>query len=218
MTDVSSLSDAVTALASTFTGQLLRPGDAGYDEARKIHNGLIDKRPALIARCRNTADVVDAVNLAREQNLEVAVRGGGHNVAGRATIDGGLMIDLSLMKGIHVDPKARTARAQGGLTWNEFNRETQLHGLATTGGVVSTTGIAGLTLGGGLGWLMGKHALALDSLLSVDLVLADGRILKASEEENADLFWGVRGGGGNFGVAQSFEFRLHPVGPMVTGG
>ena len=218
MTDVSSLSEAVTTLASTFTGPLLLPGEADYDEARKVHNGLIDKRPALIARCRGLADIADAVKLARDQKLEVAVRGGGHNVAGRATIDNGLMIDLSLMKGIHVDPKARTARAQGGLTWNEFNRETQLHGLATTGGVVSTTGIAGLTLGGGLGWLMGKHALALDNLLSVDLVLADGRILTASEDENADLFWALRGGGGNFGVAASLEYRLHPVGPIVTGG
>ena len=172
MAKVPSLSEAVTTLAGTFSGQLLRLGDLGYDEARKVHNGLIDKRPTLIARCRGLADIADAVKMARDRKLEVAVRGGGHNVAGRATIDSGLMIDLSLLKGIHVDPKARTARAQGGLTWNEFNRETQLHGLATTGGVVSTTGIAGLTLGGGLGWLMGKHALALDSLVSVDLVLA----------------------------------------------
>jgi FAD/FMN-containing dehydrogenase len=194
------------------------PADAGYDEARKVHNGLIDKRPALIAQCRGLADIVDAIRFARTQKLEVAVRGGGHNVAGRATIDGGVVIDLSLMKGIHIDPKARTARAQGGLTWKEFNRETQLHGLATTGGVVSTTGIAGLTLGGGLGWLMGKHALALDNLLSVDVVMADGRVLTASKEENSDLFWALRGGGGNFGVAASFEYRLHPVGPMVTGG
>ena len=187
MTGVSSLSETVTALASTFTGQLLLPGDADYDEARKVHNGLIDKRPALIARCRGLADIVDAVNMARDQKLEVAVRGGGHNVAGRATIDRGMVIDLSLMKGIHVDPKARTARAQGGLTWNEFNRETQLHGLATTGGVVSTTGIAGLTLGGGLGWLMGKHALALDNLLSIDLVLADGKILTVGEGDYVEL-------------------------------
>ena len=164
------------------------------------------------------ADIVDAVKLAREQKLEVAVRGGGHNVAGRSTIDGGVLIDLSLMQGIHVDPKARTARAQGGLTWNGFNRETQLHGLATTGGVVSTTGIGGLTLGGGLGWLMGKHALALDNLLSVELVLADGRVVTASADENADLFWALRGGGGNFGVAASLEYRLHPVGPIITGG
>ena len=149
----------------------------------RVHNGLIDKRPALIARCRGVADIVDAVKLARDQKLEVAVRGGGHNVAGRSTIDGGVMIDLSPMTGIHVDPKARTARAQGGLTWNLFNRETQLHGLATTGGVVSTTGIAGLTLGGGIGWLMGKHALALDNLLSVELVLADGSVVTASADE-----------------------------------
>jgi len=218
MTSASSLAHAVTELAKTFTGQLLQPTDPGYEDARKVHNGLVDKRPALITRCRGVADIVEAVNLARTLNLEVAVRGGGHNVAGRATVDGGLMLDLSLMKGIHVDPKTHTARAQGGLTWNEFNRETQLHGLATTGGVVSTTGIAGLTLGGGLGWLMGRHALALDNLLSVDLVLADGQILTAGKEENADLFWAVRGGGGNFGVAASLEYRLHPVGPIVTGG
>jgi len=218
MPNIPPLSEVVTTLAGTFTGQLLRGGDAGYEEARKVHNGLIDKRPALIARCRGVADIVDAVKVARDRKLEVAIRGGGHNVAGRATIDGGVMIDLSLMKGIHVDPKTRSARAQGGLTWNEFNRETQLHGLATTGGVVSTTGIAGLTLGGGLGWLMGKHALALDNLLSVDLVLADGRILTARKDENTDLFWALRGGGGNFGVAASLEYRLHPIGPIVTGG
>jgi FAD/FMN-containing dehydrogenase len=218
MTDVSSLSTAIGELRSTFAGRLLQPTDASYDEARRVHNGLIDKRPALIAQCRGIADIADAVQLARTLKLEVAVRGGGHNVAGRATIDGGLMIDLSTMKGIHVDAKARTARAQAGLTWNEFNRETQLHGLATTGGVVSTTGIAGLTLGGGLGWLMGKHALALDNLLSVDLVSADGRILTASTDDNADLFWALRGGGGNFGVVASFEYRLHPIGPLVTGG
>ncbi len=218
MTSAASLAVAVTELARTFAGQLLQPADPGYEDARRVHNGLVDKRPALIARCRGVADIVEAVNLARRLNIEVAVRGGGHNVAGRATVDGGVMIDLSAMKGIHVDAKARTARAQGGLTWNEFNRETQLYGLATTGGVVSTTGIAGLTLGGGLGWLMGKHGLALDNLLSADLVLADGGILTASREENADLFWGVRGGGGNFGVAVSFEYRLHPVGPIVTGG
>jgi FAD/FMN-containing dehydrogenase len=218
MTALSPVSAAVGELRPTFAGRLLLPADAGYDEARKVHNGLIDKRPALIAQCRGLADIVDAIRFARTQKLEVAVRGGGHNVAGRATIDGGVVIDLSLMKGIHIDPKARTARAQGGLTWKEFNRETQLHGLATTGGVVSTTGIAGLTLGGGLGWLMGKHALALDNLLSVDVVMADGRVLTASKEENSDLFWALRGGGGNFGVAASFEYRLHPVGPMVTGG
>jgi FAD/FMN-containing dehydrogenase len=218
MANGTSLSQDLTTLAGTFTGQLLRASDPGYDDARKVHNGLIDKRPALIARCRGVADIVDAMKVARDHKLEAAIRGGGHNVAGRATIDGGVMIDLSLMKGIHVDPKARTARAQGGLTWNEFNRETQLHGLATTGGVVSTTGIAGLTLGGGLGWLMGKHALALDNLLSVDVVLADGRVLTASKDDHADLFWALRGAGNNFGVAASFEYRLHPVGPIVTAG
>ena len=214
----SSLSDAAAELAKTFTGLLLRPGDPGYEEARKVHNGLVDKRPALIAQCRGVADVADAIGLARARNLETAVRGGGHNVAGRATVEDGLMIDLSLMRGIHVDPRARTARAQGGVTWGEFNRETQLHGLATTGGVVSTTGIAGLTLGGGIGWLMGEHGLALDNLASVELVTADGRVRRASEDEDPDLFWAVRGGGGNFGIAASFEYRLHPVGPMITGG
>jgi FAD/FMN-containing dehydrogenase len=216
----SSLSIAVAAkkLASTFSGELLQPADVGYDDARKVHNGLVDKYPALIARSRGVADVVGAVELARSLGLEVAVRGGGHNVAGLATIDGGLMIDLAPMKGIYVDPHARIVRAQGGVTWAELNRETQLHGLAVTGGVVSTTGIAGLTLGGGLGWLMGKHGLALDNLRSVEIVTAKGKVLRASKEENSDLFWAVRGGGGNFGVATSFEYRLHPVGPTITGG
>src|SRR5690349_19086577 len=205
-------------LAPTFSGRLLRPADAGYDEARRVHNGLVDKRPALIACCQGTADIVDAVKLAREANLEVAVRGGGHNVAGRATIDNGLMIDLAPMKGIHVDPAARTARAQGGVLWKELNRETQLHGLATTGGIVSTTGIAGLTLGGGWGWLMPKFGLALDNLRSADVVLADGRVVRASASENPDLFWAIRGGGGNFGIATSLEYDLHPVGPTIYGG
>jgi FAD/FMN-containing dehydrogenase len=218
MIDHSSLAEAVSRLSSRFTGELLVSGDPHYDEARKVHNGLIDKRPALIARCRGVADVVDAVELSRVLNLEAAVRGGGHNPAGRATVDDGLMIDLSPMKGIDVSPQTRTVRAQGGVTWAEFNRETQLHGLATTGGTVSSTGIAGLTLGGGLGWLMGMHGLAADNLLSAEIVTADGRVLTASADENSDLFWGVRGGGGNFGVVASFEYRLHPVGPMVTGG
>lgn len=218
MTSVSSIAEAVAGLSGKFSGQLLQPADAGYEEARKVHNGLVDKRPALIARCRGVADVVDAVNLARKLNLEVAVRGGGHNVAGRATVDGGLMIDLHPMKGIHVDPRARTVQAQGGVTWAEFNRETQLHGLAVTGGVVSTTGIAGLTLGGGLGWLMGKYGLALDNLRSVEIVTAEGKVLRARQDEEPDLFWALRGGGGNFGVATSFEYQLHPVGPTITGG
>jgi FAD/FMN-containing dehydrogenase len=213
-----SVADAAGEFSSTFSGQLLRPADEGYEEARKVHNGLIDKRPALIARCHDVAGVVDAINLTRKLGLEVAVRGGGHNVAGRATIDGGLVIDLTSMKKIHVDPENRTVRAQGGVTWGELNRATQLHALAVTGGVVSSTGIAGLTLGGGLGWLMGKYGLALDNLLSVELVSADGKIVRASKSEEPDLFWAVRGGGGNFGVATSFEYRLHQVGPMVTAG
>ncbi|MGE5812895.1 MAG: FAD-binding oxidoreductase [Acidobacteriota bacterium] len=209
---------SIDQLSATFTGHLLQPSDATYDEARRVHNGLVDKRPALIARCRGTADVSDAVKLARSLNLEIAVRGGGHNVAGRGTIDGGLMIDLALMKGIHVDPAKRTARAQGGVLWKEFNRETQAHALATTGGIVGTTGIAGLTLGGGLGWLMPKHGLALDNLRSAEMVMADGTIVRAAADENPDLFWAIRGGGGNFGIATSFEYALHPVGPMITGG
>ncbi len=218
MPSVLSVTDAAAGLAPTFTGVLLKPGDIGYDEARRVHNGLVDKRPALIARCRGVADVIDAISLTHRLGLEVAVRGGGHNVAGRATIDGGVMIDLALMKGIHVDAKRRTVRAEGGTTWAEVNRATQLHGLAVTGGVVSSTGVAGLTLGGGFGWLMGKHGLALDNLLSVELVTAEGKVRRASAEEEPDLFWAVRGGGGNFGVATSFEYQLHTVGPTIVGG
>lgn len=218
MTPKRIVSELTTELASTFTGQLLKPGEDGYDDARRVHNGLVDKRPALIARCRRDADVVHAVQLARDAGLEVAIRGGGHNVAGRATIDGGVMIDLSLMKVIDVDPKTRTARVQGGVNWGELNRATQLHELAVTGGVVSSTGIAGLTLGGGIGWLMGKYGLALDNLQSVELVSAEGKLLRVSNQHNPELFWAVRGGGGNFGVATSFEYQLHPVGPTVVGG
>jgi FAD/FMN-containing dehydrogenase len=213
-----SVATATEQLASTFSGQLLQPSNPGYDEARRVHNGLIDKRPALIARCHGTADVADAVKLARTLDLEIAVRGGGHNVGGRGTIDAGMMIDLAPMKGIHVQPARRTVRAQGGVLWKELNRETQLHGLATTGGVVGTTGIAGLTLGGGLGWLMAKYGLALDNLLSAEMVMADGTVRRAAADENPDLFWAIRGGGGNFGIAASLEYALHPVGPMITGG
>jgi FAD/FMN-containing dehydrogenase len=213
-----SLVEAVGQLAPSFTGKLLQPTDQGYDEARRVHNGLIDKRPSLVARCQGTADVADAVKLARQLNLEVAIRGGGHNVAGRATIDNGLMIDLQPMKGIYVDTQARRAVAQGGVLWKELNRETQVHGLATTGGVVGTTGIAGLTLGGGLGWLMPKFGLALDNLTSAELVMADGSVKRASAKDDADLFWAIRGGGGNFGIATSLEFALHNVGPIIAGG
>ena len=208
---------AVAELAATFSGTLLTPADAQYDTARRVHNGMIDRRPALIARCLGTADVVDAIGFARARGLAVSVRGGGHNVAGNAVADGAVMIDLSFMKGIHVDPTARTVRAQGGAIWREFNRETQRHGLATTGGVVSTTGIAGLTLGGGLGWLMGKHGLAADNLIGAEVVTASGEIVRASERENADLLWGLRGGGGNFGAVSWLEYRLHPVGPVTSG-
>jgi len=215
---MSGIAEALALAAPSFTEQLLRPGDDGYEERRRVHNGLIDTHPAAIASCRGVADIVDAVRLARAAGLEVSVRGGGHNVAGKATIDAGLMIDLSPMKGIHVDVAARTVRAQGGVLWKELNRETQLHRLATTGGVVGSTGIAGLTLGGGVGWLMPKYGLALDNLRAADMVLADGRVVRASAEENRDLFWAIRGGGGNFGIAASLEYALHPVGPMVTAG
>src|ERR671935_697739 len=209
--------ERVEKLAESLSGTLLQPGDSFYDEARRVHNGLIDKRPALIARCRGTADVVEAIRFAREAGLEICVRGGGHNVAGRAVADGALMVDLAEMKGIYVNPEARTVRAQGGLIWREFNRATALHGLAMTGGAISTTGIAGLTLGGGLGWLMGVQGLAADNLLSVELVTAEGEVLNVTEELEPDLFWALRGGGGNFGVATSFEYRLHPLREVVGG-
>ena len=208
---------AIEGFGAGLRGQLLRPSDDGYDAARTLWNAMIDKRPALIARCAGTADVIRSVGFARDQRLLVAVRGGGHNVAGNSVCDGGLMIDLSPMKGIRVDPVRRTARAEAGCTWRDLDHECQAFGLATTGGVIPTTGIAGLTLGGGIGWLMGKHGLSCDNLLSVDLVTADGRLVMASTEDNADLFWGLRGGGGNFGVATSFEYRLHPI-DQVLGG
>jgi FAD/FMN-containing dehydrogenase len=208
---------AVQEFAVGLRGPLLRPSDDGYDAARRVWNGMINRRPALIARCAGPADVIATVRFAREHGLLLAVKGGGHNITGNAVCDGGLMLDLSPMKSVRVDPTRLTARAEAGLTWGEYNRETQAFGLASTGGVVSTTGIAGLTLGGGLGWLHGKHGLAIDNLLSVDLVTADGRLLTASAEENADLFWGLRGGGGNFGVVTSFEYRLHRVTSVLAG-
>ena len=207
----------VEKFRTSLRGPSFSPGEAAYDEARKVWNGAIDKRPALIAGCAGVSDVVLCVNFARENNLLVAVRGGGHNIAGNAVCDEGLTVDLSRMKGLRVDPLQRTVRAEPGLTWGEFDRETQVFGLATTGGQISTTGIAGLTLGGGWGHLARRHGLSSDNLLSVDLVTADGRFLTASANENADLFWGIRGGGGNFGIATSFEYRLHPIGPVLGG-
>lgn len=207
----------VTDFKKSLRGQLLRPEDNGYNEARTIWNAMIDKRPALIARCAGVSDVISSVNFARANNLLTAVRGGGHNVSGNAVCEGGIMIDLSPMKGMRVEPTRRIARAEPGLTWGEFDRETQTFGLATPGGQISTTGIAGVTLGGGWGWLSRKHGLASDNLRSVDIVTADGQFRTASETENPDLFWGVRGGGGNFGVVTSFQYQLHPVSQLLAG-
>ena len=220
-TETTTLAAATTdleRLRDSIRGPVIAPDDAGYDAARAIWNGAIDRRPACVARCTGVADVVAAVRFAREHDLLVAVRSGGHGVGGHALCDGGLVIDLSPMKGIRVDPAARTARAEAGVLWGELDRETQLHGLATVGGIVTHTGIAGLTLGGGIGWLTRKHGATVDNLLSVDLVTAEGELLTASGDENPDLFWGIRGGGGNFGVVTSFEYRLHPVGPIVLAG
>jgi FAD/FMN-containing dehydrogenase len=209
--------DAVTELKGRLRGEVLIASDAGYDEARRIWNGMIDKRPAVIARCAGVGDVVDAVNFAREHDLPLAIRGGSHSAAGLAMCDDGLVIDLTRMRGARVDPAARTVQAQAGMLWADLDRETQVFGLATTGGTVSNTGVSGLTLGGGLGWLMGKHGLACDNVVSIDLVTADGAVVTASESEHTDLFWALRGGGGNFGVATSFSFRLHEVGPVLGG-
>lgn len=207
----------VAEFGESLRGPLLGRGDAGYDEARTVWNGMTDKRPGLIVRCAGVADVIDAVNFARQHRLLVGVRGGGHSVAGRSVCEGGILIDLSQMKSVRVDPEKQTARAEAGVRWRGFDRETQAFGLATTGGTNSDTGIAGLTLGGGLGWLAGKYGLTCDNLLSADVVTADGRFLTASAEENPDLFWGLRGGSGNFGIVTSFEYRLHEVGPVLGG-
>jgi FAD/FMN-containing dehydrogenase len=208
---------AVNALKVRFQGELILPGDEEYGSARSVFNAAIDRRPALIARCASSDDVIQAVNFARAANLLVAVRGTGHNVAGFAVCDDGLMIDLSRMKTITVDPERRTVRAQGGCTWGEVNDALQPYELAATGGFVSVTGVGGLTLGGGLGWLVRKHGLALDNLLSAEVVLADGRLVTASARENDDLFWAIRGGGGNFGVVTAFEFQVHPAGTVLAG-
>jgi hypothetical protein len=209
---------ALGALEESFRGQLVRQFHSDYDAQRKIWNGSIDRRPALIARCAGVADVIAAVRFAREQGLLVALRSGGHSYPGLSVCDAGIVIDLAQMNGIRVDPEARTARAQAGVLLGEMDRETQAFGLAVPAGIVTHTGLAGLTLGGGVGWLQRKHGLTIDQLLSVDVVTTEGQLVKASEEENEDLFWGLRGGGGNFGIVTEFEFRLNPVGPMVLAG
>jgi FAD/FMN-containing dehydrogenase len=209
--------DAFGALRALFGGELLRHGDDGYDVARRVWNGNIDRRPAIIARCRGVADIQRALAFAVEHGLVVSVRGGGHSAPGYGTNDGGMVIDLGPMKGIRVDPESRVAVAQGGVLWRELDRETQAFGLATTGGTVSNTGIAGLTLGGGLGWLMGKHGLTIDNLRAADVITADGTFRSVDAKRDPDLFWALRGGGGNFGVVVSFEYDLHPVDTVLGG-
>ena len=221
--EISTLSGGTVALSDeqaeelrmNFHGPLFAPGDPGYDEARLVHNGMFDKRPGLVIQCSGYADVIDAVNLAREHGLLTAVRGGGHSIAGLSSCDGGLLIDLTAMNGVWVDRDAQVVRCQGGATWGDVDREAQQVGLVVPGGVVSTTGVGGLTLGGGTGWVHRKWGLACDNLRAVELVTADGSLVRASESENADLFWGLRGGGGNFGVVTAFEFDAHPFGPIA---
>jgi FAD/FMN-containing dehydrogenase len=211
-------SENIDALRQTLRGTVSLPAEAGYDEARTIWNAMIDRHPGVVVRCRGAADVMRAVNFARERGVLLAVRAGGHNISGNAVCEGGLLLDLSLMRGVRVDPMRGTARVEPGATLGDFDREAQAFGLATPLGINSTTGVAGLTLGGGFGWLSRKFGLTVDNLVSADVVTADGRLVQASATENPDLFWALRGGGGNFGVVTSFEFRLHPVGPMVLSG
>jgi FAD/FMN-containing dehydrogenase len=208
----------ISVIRGRFAGDLLEPGDVGYDESRTVFNAMIDRRPRLIVRCSGAADVVAGILLARETGLPLSIKGGGHGVNGHAVCDDGVMLDLSPMKRIDVDPEARVVRAQAGVTWGEFDAATQAHGLATTGGRITTTGIAGLTLGAGSGWLERMYGFTSHNLLAAEVVAADGRLVRASEDENPDLLWGLRGGGGNFGVVTQFEYRLHEVGPIVTGG
>jgi len=209
---------SIAELSAAMRGRLVRPSDADYDQARATWNGAHDRYPVLVAQCAGVSDVIRALEFARSEELTVAVRSGGHSIPGYSNVDGGLVIDLSPMQGVRVDPVRRTARAEAGVTWGSFDHETQAFGLATTGGLVSTTGIAGLTLGGGIGWLMRKHGLAADNLIAADVVTADGQLVHASKDDNAELLWGLRGGGGNFGVVTSLEYQLHEVGPMITGG
>jgi FAD/FMN-containing dehydrogenase len=210
--------DPTAALREGFSGEVLVPEQLGYDEARRVFNGMIDRRPAAIARCADTADAAATVDFARERRLVVAVRCGGHSIPRLSTCDGGIVIELSGLKSIAVDPEARTAKAGGGVLWGEFDAATQAHGLHTPSGRVTTTGIAGFTTGGGYGWSSCKHGLACDNLISAEVVLADGSVVRASDQQHPELFWGIRGGGGNFGIVTEFEFRLHPLGPMVLAG
>jgi FAD/FMN-containing dehydrogenase len=209
--------DKTDRLSSDLRGPLIRPNDPRYEQARKVYNGMIDKRPGLIAQCADVADVITAVNFARENNVALAIRGGGHNGGGLGTCDGGVVIDLSRMRGVRVDPRSRTVRADGGCVWGDVDHATHAFGLATASGIISTTGVGGLTLGGGIGHLTRKCGLSIDNLLEVDMVLADGRFVTANAQENLDLFWAVRGGGGNFGVVTSFLFRLHPISTVYAG-
>jgi FAD/FMN-containing dehydrogenase len=209
---------ATTMQIPGFRGDAIAPDHDGYDDARAVWNGTVDRCPLLIARCSGTADVAAAVRFARDRDLEIAVRGGGHNVAGTAVCDNGILIDLSAMRAVSVDPVERTALVQGGALWGDIDHETQAHGLATTGGIVGHTGVGGLSLGGGIGWLMRKHGLTVDNLVEAEVVTAEGDIIRASADDHADLFWALRGGGGNFGVVSSFRFALHPVGPTVIAG
>ncbi len=207
----------IDALTAVINGTVLTPSTDGYETARRVWNGMIDKHPALIVRCSGRSDVVHAVRFARQHDLLISIRGGAHSAAGHGTCDGGIVIDLSPMKGVRVDPRSKIAHAQAGLTWSEFDAETQVFGLATTGGTVSNTGISGLTLGGGLGWLMGKHGLTCDNVLSFDIVNAEGDVITASPESHPDLYWALRGGGGNFGIVTSFEFQLHEISQVIGG-
>src|SRR6266480_673209 len=213
-----STTQLANALREGFSGQVLEPGQPGYDESRLLFNPVIDRRPAVVARCATTADVAAAVNTARDSGLVVAVRCGGHSFSGLSTCDDGMLIDLRGLKSITVDPQARTARVGGGVLWGEFDAATQEHGLHTPGGRVTTTGLGGFTTGGGYGWTSSRYGLACDNLISPEVVLADGSVVRASEKEHADLFWGIRGGGGNFGIVTEFELRLHELGPIVLAG
>ncbi len=213
MTDLASLPE----LSAKITGGVVRPGDPDYDDARRVHNAMIDRHPVLIARCASVADVQTALEAGRRSGLPVAVRGGGHNGPGFGTVDGGIVIDLSPMDGVEVDPQRRTVRVQGGATWRAVDAATHEHGLATVSGIISSTGVGGLTLGGGHGYLSRRHGLTIDNLLEAEVVLADGTIVRAAEDEHPELFWALRGGGGNFGIVTSFTFRLHPVGNVICG-